>query len=193
MTRTEAKAKIKEVRLLNPEWGSRRIARHLQINENIVKSVLYPYNHRKRFRFARHLKQTVFAVKRKRFRHGYSLEDQHKYYFSLKQFEEKVRSHPYDEYTGWKLDIEDPKDWSPDHRIPRSLGGNCSLENCAITSTKVNMAKGNQSIEEFLEMCRAFCRHTGGDTVIPGQRQNFQETNQLKNYPNQALHQSQLL
>ena len=56
--------------------------------------------------------------------------------------------------TGDKIDFMDSSSWSADHIIPKSKGGDNSLQNCGLTSFTANQMKSNQTIEELVEMCR---------------------------------------
>ena len=46
-------------------------------------------------------------------------------------------------------------DLTIDHIIPRSKGGNNSLENCALACREANQAKSDLSLEEFIDLCQA--------------------------------------
>jgi CRISPR/Cas system Type II protein with McrA/HNH and RuvC-like nuclease domain len=57
-------------------------------------------------------------------------------------------------YTGDILDWKRPEECQVDHIIPRSRGGENTLENLQIISKKANQAKGDMTHEEFIEFIK---------------------------------------
>jgi 5-methylcytosine-specific restriction endonuclease McrA len=51
---------------------------------------------------------------------------------------------------------------SLDHRIPRSRGGQNSIDNIVWCDTRINLAKGDMTDEEFVAMCRKIAARSEG-------------------------------
>ncbi len=56
--------------------------------------------------------------------------------------------------TGEPIDISKPSEYSLDHIIPVSRGGESTLENMGLLTTQANMAKSNMTDIEFINFCR---------------------------------------
>lgn len=52
--------------------------------------------------------------------------------------------------TGLKINLENLKEYSFDHKIPRSKGGEDTLDNCELCSRDVNQMKHDLKLEKFL-------------------------------------------
>lgn len=74
--------------------------------------------------------------------------------FTIKEFIEKFGNNPRCSLTGRPIDLLKSNTYQLDHIIPRSKGGNNSLDNCQLLSKEVNQAKRDLSLEEFTQMCR---------------------------------------
>lgn len=59
--------------------------------------------------------------------------------------------------SGRKLE---PDKAALDHKLPRSSGGEHSMENVWFLHRDVNRAKGTQTVEEFVRMCRQVCQYS---------------------------------
>jgi CRISPR/Cas system Type II protein with McrA/HNH and RuvC-like nuclease domain len=77
------------------------------------------------------------------------------YMFTLEQLMEKIGNSPKCYLTGEEIDLSKSRTYSLDHIIPRSKGGDNSLENCAIACSEANQAKSNLSLEEFISLCQS--------------------------------------
>lgn len=64
-------------------------------------------------------------------------------------------------YTGDTLDWKDPAGFQWDHIIPKSKGGEDTLENLQIISTDANQAKGSMTHDEFIELCKKVAERHG--------------------------------
>ena len=60
--------------------------------------------------------------------------------------------------TGETIDFR-KDDWSPDHIIPIAQCGNGSLDNFGVTTPIINQMKGNQTPEQFIDMCEKVVRY----------------------------------
>lgn len=63
--------------------------------------------------------------------------------------------------TGRPIKLEDTKSWELDHIVPASKGGSDGLDNCQITRKEANFAKGNLSMDEFIDLCKDVLIHHG--------------------------------
>lgn len=61
--------------------------------------------------------------------------------------------------TGDTIDFSSPKTYHLDHRVPRSKGGQNTLENCEVATKAANMAKADLTLEEFFELCIKVVKH----------------------------------
>jgi len=83
--------------------------------------------------------------------------------FGYKDVLEKFGNNPTCYLTGTSIDLLCPKTYSFDHIIPPHRGGDNSLPNLGLTCKKVNMAKNDMLVEEFLQMCKEVLIHHGFD------------------------------
>lgn len=81
--------------------------------------------------------------------------------FSSKKFKEKVKSNPICYLTGRPIDLFQPKTYHCDHIIPVSKGGKSKLKNMGLACKNANMAKGDMSLDEFLQLCQEVLEHNG--------------------------------
>lgn len=56
--------------------------------------------------------------------------------------------------TGEPIDITKPRTYQLDHIIPRSRGGESTLDNLGICTKQANSCKSNLTYEEFVELCK---------------------------------------
>ncbi len=63
--------------------------------------------------------------------------------------------------TGDQLDITKPREYHFDHIIPRSKGGDSSINNLGLCTKAANIAKNNLSNDEFLELCIKVVKNHG--------------------------------
>ena len=77
------------------------------------------------------------------------------YMFSIDELIEHIGDNPKCYLTGKKIDLSDSSSYSLDHIIPRSKGGDSSLENCALACREANQAKSDLNLEEFIDLCQA--------------------------------------
>jgi len=81
--------------------------------------------------------------------------------FTVKDIINKFGEKPKCYLTGIELDIYDTKTYQFDHIIPRSRGGQNTLDNLGIASTKANQCKNNMTPDEFMNMCKLVLEHNG--------------------------------
>lgn len=85
--------------------------------------------------------------------------------FTVDEFLEKIGESPRCYLSGKLLNIEDHKSWSIDHKIPRSKGGDNTLDNADICDSTVNSAKTDMLIDDFLNVCKSVLEHNGYTVV----------------------------
>jgi len=61
--------------------------------------------------------------------------------------------------TGEPIDIYQTSTYEFDHIIPRSRGGSNELDNLGLCSKRVNRAKTNMTVDEFVGLCRLVVNH----------------------------------
>ena len=54
--------------------------------------------------------------------------------------------------TGVKINVDQPKTYSLDHRVPVAHGGSNDLENLEICSLQANKAKADLTLDEFYKL-----------------------------------------
>lgn len=81
--------------------------------------------------------------------------------FKVKDLEKKLKDNPYCYLTGSKININESQTYSLDHIVPKSRGGDNSLENCGLTTRMANQMKSNQTVEELIENCKKILETKG--------------------------------
>lgn len=63
--------------------------------------------------------------------------------------------------TGRKIDLTKTSSYHFDHIIPRTKGGENTLENLGLLCKDANIAKYNKTSEEFISLCREILENNG--------------------------------
>jgi 5-methylcytosine-specific restriction endonuclease McrA len=74
--------------------------------------------------------------------------------FNEEKLIEKIGDEPKCYLTGRSICLSDSRSYHLDHVIPRSKGGDNSIENCEIACREANQAKSNMSYDNFIQLCR---------------------------------------
>lgn len=74
--------------------------------------------------------------------------------FTVEDLLNKIGSNPTCYLTGLPINLNDSKSYQLDHKIPKSRGGDNSLENCGLVSKRANMSKSDMTYEEYIELCK---------------------------------------
>lgn len=74
--------------------------------------------------------------------------------FNVKQFIKKIGDDPVCYLTGRPINLNEGKSYHLDHIVPKSKGGDNSLENCGLACKAANQAKNDMNLEEFIQLCR---------------------------------------
>lgn len=93
-----------------------------------------------------HVKRCTFSVCKRR--------KMANYMFSLDELIEHLGENPKCYLTGRKIDLSNGRSYALDHIIPRSKGGDNSLNNCGITCTEANRAKFDLNLDDFVSLCQ---------------------------------------
>jgi 5-methylcytosine-specific restriction endonuclease McrA len=79
--------------------------------------------------------------------------------FTVKDLVEKIGDDPICYLTGRKIDLNHSKAYHLDHVVPKSRGGDDTLDNCQIACREANFAKGDLSYDEFIQLCKEVLEH----------------------------------
>lgn len=74
--------------------------------------------------------------------------------FTVEEFLKKIGDNPICSLTGRTINLSDSRSYQLDHIIPRSKGGDSSLDNCQLTCREANQAKHELTLDEFITLCR---------------------------------------
>ncbi len=81
--------------------------------------------------------------------------------FTLEEFKEKIFKNPYCYLTGREINLENRDSYCFDHIIPKSKGGDNSLENLGLTCNDANAAKSDMLLVDFFALCKEILEHNG--------------------------------
>lgn len=98
----------------------------------------------------------VYTILKRKYDHF--RRDEGKYYNNYKVFNEVIKEmiqNPICYLTGKKIDLLDKYSYNFDHKIPRSRGGEGSVENLGLCTRTINIAKHTLTDQEFIDMCRS--------------------------------------
>lgn len=96
--------------------------------------------------------------------------------FNEKDLIEKIGNSPKCYLTGRAIDLKESTSYALDHFVPRSKGGDNSLDNCEIACIEANQAKHKMSYEEFVELCRDVVNYHDSKKKYPMQDSNLRPT-----------------
>lgn len=74
--------------------------------------------------------------------------------FTVEDVLNKFGENPKCYLTGDPVDIYQPRTYHFDHKIPRTRGGDSTIDNLGICTKEANMAKHDMTPEEFYELCQ---------------------------------------
>ena len=80
---------------------------------------------------------------------------------SVEDVLKKFGENPVCYLTGQSIDLSKPSTYHLDHIIPRSRGGNNSLDNLGLCTKQANQAKTNMTPDELINLCKVILQHQG--------------------------------
>ena len=104
-------------------------------------------------------KRNHFAVIGRKSRTGY------KYMFKLKDLIEKIGDYPRCYWTGRKIDLSSRRSYHLDHLIPKSRGGDNSLDNCVIACREANQGHSDSMPVEYIQTSCEVAVHKGKEIL----------------------------
>ena len=88
--------------------------------------------------------------------------------FTVKDLIEKIGDNPTCYLTGRSIDLNHSRSYHLDHVVPKSKGGDDSLDNCQIACREANIAKGDLSYNEFIKLCGEVLEYNKNNQVKSG-------------------------
>jgi 5-methylcytosine-specific restriction endonuclease McrA len=74
---------------------------------------------------------------------------------------ERFSEYPKCYLTGKNININKPRTYHFDHKVPTSRGGTNTIENLGICTKEANQAKSDMTHDEFVEFCKSVLIHHG--------------------------------
>ena len=74
--------------------------------------------------------------------------------FTVEDLLSKIGDDPVCALTGRPIDLLKSRTYQLDHIIPKSKGGDNSLENCQLACKDANQAKHDLTLNDFISLCR---------------------------------------
>lgn len=141
--------------------ANRRKSNRAKANPLTIK--LYEYVSRKHT--AKIKKLGVFSSKTlyKRihwFQQGVNIMTQ-KLDFTVEDVINKIGECPSCYLTGQLLDLSKPSTYEFDHIIPKSRGGDNSLDNLGVCTKQANQSKRDMTPDEYINLCKQVLEHNG--------------------------------
>lgn len=85
--------------------------------------------------------------------------------FTIQDIIAKFGEKPKCYLTGIEIDIYETHTYEFDHIIPRSRGGQNTLDNLGIVIKRANQAKNNMTPDEFKNLCKLILEHDGYQVI----------------------------
>lgn len=85
--------------------------------------------------------------------------------FNLKDLKEKIGDDPRCYWTGRKIDLTSRRSYHLDHLVPRSRGGDNSLDNCVLACREANLGKSEFLGEEYVQTSCEVAVHRGKEIL----------------------------
>lgn len=89
----------------------------------------------------------------------------HKPNFTVQDIIQKYGENPKCYLTGEEIDISDTRSYNFDHIIPRSKGGENTLDNLGICIKEANTAKCDMTPDQLFNLCKKILEHNGFDVT----------------------------
>lgn len=79
--------------------------------------------------------------------------------FTVNDIINKFGENPVCYLTGQPININNPRSYHFDHKVPRSRGGSNTIDNLGICTKTANQAKTDMTHDEFIEFCKSVLSH----------------------------------
>ena len=89
----------------------------------------------------------------------------YRFMFKLKDLIKKIGNDPRCYWTGRKIDLSSRRSYHLDHFLPRSRGGDNSLDNCVLACREANQGKGDLTSEEYIRTSCEVAVHRGKEIL----------------------------
>jgi len=89
----------------------------------------------------------------------------YKFMFKLKDLIKKIGDDPRCYWTGRKIDLTSRRSYHLDHYIPRSRGGDNSLDNCVLACREANQGHSDSLPEEYIKTSCEVAVHRGKEIL----------------------------
>lgn len=170
------KDQILKIKIENPTWGYKKIAKFLNCAYSSVKYHLSNdktkyYEKHKQYIKINPLCQKLchfreIREKKKRFdsttkKTGFYRRFKSKSLFTTKDLLIKFGENPTCYLTGKKINLDDIQSYEFDHKIPVCQNGDNSIENLGLCIRDANRAKADKTPEQFIELCKLVLLHYG--------------------------------
>lgn len=94
-----------------------------------------------------------------------SKHEGYRFMFKLKDLIKKIGNDPRCYWTGRKIDLSSRRSYHLDHFVPRSRGGDNSLDNCVLACREANQGKGDLTSEEYVQTSCEVAVHRGKEIL----------------------------
>jgi CRISPR/Cas system Type II protein with McrA/HNH and RuvC-like nuclease domain len=119
--------------------------------DNIIKKKIYRFcSARKKTQPLYRIKKTVKQILFTKIRNFGDSQIM----FKPQELLDKIGDNPKCYLTGRSIDLSDPKSYHLDHIIPKSRGGDNTIDNCGLACKLANLSKSQMTYEEYVELCR---------------------------------------
>lgn len=149
---------VEEMRTLREQGLSyRKIGKKFDLHESTVRYHLNDdVKDKKRKQKKKQYDANPLKIKIRDFLHRPKNKKNKTIPFTEEEFLNKVGDNPKCYLTGVSIDLNNSTEYSLDHITPSSLGGENSLSNCGLSSTKANQLKGFLTLDELRDICELF-------------------------------------
>lgn len=94
-----------------------------------------------------------------------SKHEGYRFMFKLKDLIKKIGDDPRCYWTGRKIDLTSRRSYHLDHLVPRSRGGDNSLDNCVLACREANQGKGDGMGGEYIQTSCEVAVHRGKEIL----------------------------
>ena len=88
-----------------------------------------------------------------------------KFMFKEKDLMNKIGDEPRCYWTGRKINLDNGKSYQLDHFVPKSKGGDNSLENCVLACKEANQGRSDITSEDYIKLSCEVAVHKGKEIL----------------------------